>query len=378
MLLKIALIIGDGKTIWMMDYIENIHTYFNRKIYVTDYYGLTEKEKAFYSNLKVEVISLSAKSKIVRLFKCIYKLTIFVFVNRKAISLLDIQSPPHSVQSMVLKFIADIADAKTIVCFWGSDILRINKKEADRLKGLLRKADKIVLGTNHMRETFADYYGLEFKNKCVSASFGSPAIEAIRKCKDNREMCKLHFDLDSERIVVAIGYNGRKEQNHLSVISSLSQLASTIGDRIQILVHLAYSSDDSYIKQIRDGLNSCGIPFVMLTEQLDIDEIAKLRIATDIIIHAQVSDAFSGSIRESVFAGAILINPAWIHYDQFDTDGVEYIKYEHYCEIPYILERIMTKDIEINSANNTKVIENNYSWNAVKDQWMSILDENKN
>lgn len=372
--MKHVLVIGNSKSIWIKEYVNNIHYAFGNKVYLTDYYGLSPSEKQYYESLGAIILDVHHPNKAIRMVKCCFVLLRFAKQNAGQIDLLDIQSPPHSIQSMILSKLINILKTKTITTFWGSDILRLTYTEAQYLITILDKSDCINIGTKQMQQAFNQFFGEKYNNKCVRVLFGSPAIDYIRKCKESSETCKDLLGLDSSKITLAIGYNGNKEQQHLKVIEALANISKEEKKALQIIIHTSGSIDEEYLNTIVNAMINSDICYKVLNDSYDLETIARLRIATDIIIHAQITDGFSGSIRESVFAGAVLMNPSWINYDRFDNDGVDYIKYSSFEEIPQAVEKLLSGRIAINTENNKNLVYKEYSWEAVREKWAEIFD----
>lgn len=372
--MKNVLVIGNATSIWIKEYIRNVHCKLGNRVYLTNYFSMNQEDKLFYEQLNVEIINFKATNKVCKFAEYNYVLNKFIKRHKGQIDVVDIQSPPNSKQADIIKKTVDNLGAKSVVTFWGSDIMRIDSKGAKRMKKLLKQAKVINIGTEKMHEKFKSYYNEEFDDKCVYIGFGSPAITNIRDCKLSKEECKMHFGLDKNKIVVAIGYNGRREQQHLSAIKAFSKLDKELKDKIQILIHLGYGFDIDYKNEIKSLLEKSELNYVINEDMLDLEQVAILRIATDVFVHSQTTDGLSGSIREVVYAGAILLNPEWIKYDKFDKDGVEYVVYNDFNNLTEKMTDILKGKIKIDKIKNRKILYAEYSWESVEDRWASMLD----
>ena len=81
-------------------------------------------------------------------------------------------------------------------------------------------------------------------------------------------------------------------------------------------------------------------------------------------IHAQISDALAGSIKEYLYAGAVLINPEWIDYSECKEIGIGYLEYKAWEEIPNLLEKALRLNKDMLLSNREKLY-NYFSWNAL-------------
>lgn len=373
-----VLVIGNTSSIWIKEYIKNIHIKFGNKVYATDYYGLTEEDKEFYRALGVVMIPLHQTNSIKKILCYRREYKKFARENGKDLELIDIQSPPHSIQTRILENLIDSCNAKTVTTFWGSDILRTTKEEASNMRGILKRSEWINIGTIDMHETLREKVGSEFDSKCVYIGFGSPAMSEIEKCKLTRGECKEYFGLNPNKRSIAVGYNWRKEQQHIEAINSLAELSSKYKEQIEIVVHTGPNIDAEYLKDIVSALESSEISYVINRQMLSLEKIAILRLATDIMLHAQTTDGLSGTIRECVYAGAILVNPTWLKYDKFDRDGVDYIQYSQFSDLSSIIENILDKKIIVDTEKNKKILFDEFSWNAVEGKWAQIFNERVN
>lgn len=374
---KKVLVIGNASSIWIKEYIHNIHFKCHNTVYVTAYDPLSKEYLREYEDMNVSVVNLFGRNKAIDKLTKAAKLILFCFKNRNNIDCIDIQSPPHSFQARLLSFLISAMGKKVVVTFWGSDLLRIDSKKAMKIEPIIKKADIINLPSDDLKEKFEYYFHGRYLCKETTACFGSPAFQYIKEIKDHGEknQCKKWLGAEEDTITVAIGYNGSDAQQHLKIICSLKKQAEKFKDRITILIHLGYGFSEDYVEQIEEMLSDGCMKYILLKEMMPLEDVAKLRSATDIMIHGQTTDALSGSIREAVFAGAVLINPEWIKYREFERLGIEYIEYSSFDELSDVLEKIINKEIVINTEKNAELMFSEYSWDSVYEDWMRIFNE---
>jgi len=372
-------IIGNSNSIWTREYVRNIHADGKNKIFITAYDPLTEGSALDYKEMGVTVVNLFSKNRILNKVSKTFKLAKFCLMDCKkyGIDYVDIQSPPHSIQATFLYYFLKNVKADIIIEFWGSDIMRVSSEGAKRMHPLFSIANYFNVSTKEIKDSFKAHYGDEFDLRFVAAKFGSLAFGEIKKlkAKDDKKMCKARFGLDENKLTVAIGHNGNIEQQHVAVLNELKTLREDLKEKIELMIHLGYGVPSGYAGEVKKAAVECGISHVILEELYDLKKIAKLRVATDVIIHAQTTDALSGTIRECLYAGGVLLNPSWISYEDFDRLGIEYLKYNNFSEITYYLEKWMNQEIQIDAKHNMKALEEFFSWDAVKKDWMMIFNE---
>ena len=176
------------------------------------------------------------------------------------------------------------------------------------------------------------------------------------------------------KVIISIGYNGKEAQQHKYVIEKVIQYKSYVKEKIFILFPMTYGYNQEYTKIITSMLDEDGtIGYKVFNEYLNDKEVAKLRKATDIFVHAQTTDAFSSSIREYLYLNKICYNPSWIQYSELKDKDVFYYEYNSFEELAEMLETCISEE-NINNIkiNNSNVLFDNYSWQAVTYKWRII------
>lgn len=373
--MKKVFVIGNASSIWVKEYIRNIHLKLGNKVYLTDYTGLSGAERDFYINNGVELVPLTCKTNLEKVFEYTKVFNNFAKKHGSEIDLIDIQGPAHSFQAKIWARFIKKCNTRAVVTFWGSDILRLPENKSKNMKKTLDCCDLLNIGTLEMHDVLRKHFGNIYDDKCVYIGFGSPAIGEIQECTLTKTECKSYFGMNPDKISVAVGYNGRRTQQHLNVIETVKTLSNEIKDAIELLLHVGPSTEPEYIQELKNALDGAGISYQLNENMMDLETVAKLRIATDIMVHAQVTDGLSGTVRECVYAGAVLINPTWLKYDKFDQDGVDYIQYKDFDSLANIIEKIITGKLTVDTEKNRKIIYDEFSWHAVERKWEQFLNE---
>jgi hypothetical protein len=109
------------------------------------------------------------------------------------------------------------------------------------------------------------------------------------------------------------------------------------------------------------------------------EDVARLCLSTDILIHAQVTDAFSATVQEFLYGGSLLINGGWLDYSDFDLNNIKYIEFNKFDDLPIILDKTLDdiQNIKFNMGGNRKNLLNISSWAANRKNWMRILTNHK-
>lgn len=206
---------------------------------------------------------------------------------------------------------------KIVVTIWGSEFLRATREQREANKWFYNLASAISFNNSRVGDLFVKWYQ-DYDSKVRIVRWGIGMFDVIEEewKKSSLTSIKGSLGLDAERITICIGYNAGTAQQHLSVIKSIrDSLSDLFREKIQIIVPLSYGEDEEgYIQSIRELLSKSGLKYVILDTFLTAPEVARLRLASDIVINVQTTDSFSASIQEHILYGSHLIVGSWLPY----------------------------------------------------------------
>ncbi len=267
---------------------------------------------------------------------------------------------------------------KRILSYWGSDLLRLPPKQIRSLWPFVYTADEITVINNCMRRKMRDVVSKRAWNRIKCIDFGIPmydTIEEVSKLMSVNE-CKQHFGLPDDKIVVAVGYNAIREQQHLEMMREVIKLQGGLLSEMFFVFHLGYGGKDSaYFGQLYKLLRENNVQYKVLECFLDKRETSILRLGTDILLYGQTTDAMSASVMECLYAGAVLIKPQWIDYSE--VNGIDYYEYKQFDEISGILENLVKKGIK-RMPQNKKPLREQQSWDVMAPKWKALYKEKTN
>jgi len=283
----------------------------------------------------------------------------------------------HYVHIDYLQYVRKIKKkvATLIVTFWGSDFLRAN--DATRLKyiPMLNECDKITM-VKGIQNEFKKKYN-DFDHKIKTSFFGLSQLDLIRKVDFNSiEKFKKEQSLKGGVIFITIGYNASPAQQHLWLIDKLNNLEYELKIKIHLLVPLSYGGDEIYIKQIIENLEKSTIKYTCFTKYLNEEDLASLRVISNITLNIQKTDAFSGSISEYIVAKNIVLVGDWLPYEIYDDWDVKIFKAKLDDYEKKMIDIIQNykyyyKKIE----GNSKKVYSKLSWDTILPQWEKLYQD---
>lgn len=326
---------------------------------------------------KVEVFPID--SKIILLKKILRRLTIF----RKIIKLR--KYGPYDfihiqyVDVLYLRIASLLKRKKLVVSYWGSDILRNSKRNLKIIKKFYDRnmVDYVSGDSTITRDAFIQFYGL--KNKYNLVYYGDSICDQIDGLDITKDDIRAYFDIPKEKIVVSVGYNARKSQQHLEVLRAFAESRVFDKDKYYFVFQMTYCLDDmGNYKEILQFLEREKFQYKLIENYLSEKEVAMLRASVDVFINSQTTDAFCNTIKEYFYCKKIILNPKWLHYGELDNLKLSYIEYETFSQLPELLNKISMLITEEDLTNNYERLKDKLNWDSCKNEWekiyMSLLE----
>ncbi|MEC4175716.1 hypothetical protein VIN30_04570 [Adlercreutzia sp. R7] len=369
---------ANASSIWTQEIIRNIHLPLGHTLDLISYDAVTEAIEGMYQEefgVTLKQLVSSSGNRLLKKTTAFLAPFRFLAKNRVKFDVAVVHYPPNSVRAISLIAALKMLNCKIVTVFWGSDILALGESKTFFLERIIEASDRINLSTEKMSDEFARRFGQSYSPEIHHANFGTLALpyldSAIRQY--GKAGSKRQIGLSEDKLTIAIGHNGATRQNHIKVIDALSSLDYGAKARVQLLLHIP-GATKNYVEDIGVSLESCGIDHVVLTEGYPLADIAKVRVATDIFLHAQQSDGLSSSVRECLYSDSILVNPKWISYKELDRLGIEYVTYDAYDELPGLIRSILDDEIVLDTKGNKEIIGSHYSWQTLCGAWRDLLE----
>lgn len=214
--------------------------------------------------------------------------------------------------------------ANFVAVVWGSDFYRVTSKFKLWLQQRIYNAARHIVFTNDAtRIAFQKRYPNIPSTRLQHACFGLPVLTEMDQLAPQRQAQRAAWcavlGLDASKKTVMVGYNANLAQQQLRIIAAAASLPTALLSQVQWVFPLGYGSPQTQ-ELIRAELAKCSatvpqLNAVLLTQFLNFQDAAKLRLCTDLLINIQPSDQFSGSMQESLYAGAQVLTGAWLPYD---------------------------------------------------------------
>lgn len=364
------LVIGNASSVWIQKLVKNVYLRISDDITIVTESNAEYSDFYINNNIKVNVLKFNKNiMKIPGVRKIYYRKKYWDEIKNKMydsahINFLNVNN------TWLASKISKNTGTNVVATYWGSDLLDVDKKYLKKEFEYLNDINTITVSTNYMM-------------KYIEKNITNFRMEKVKEVKFGAELFSLLdkqttplIDNSEKKILIAIGYNGRRRQNHIPVIEELRKLPNDVKKRIHIILQMSYAiDDDMYLADVKKCLMNINIKYTILQNPLNDVELASLRSQVDIFIHAQKTDAFSASVMEYLYSNTLVLNPDWIRYEELIEHNVEFFEYHSFDEIQDKIIMLINRLEQGRISDNKQKLHNIMSWEKVSKDWIEILQQ---
>lgn len=377
---KRILIISDFSSIHIFNYVKNVVRFCDAQFVCIHTVGqvseLPSHYSEYYSKIGIEVVSgffppkkKGILGKLVNIRRNISHI--------KSLGKFDVIHVHYvSINTALAVYFTRKQFGRIVLSFWGSDLLRIGTSGYLQLSPIVSVATQITVITEDMMNYFKRLpcYISEYSNKCKVLDFGDMFLDTIDKYKKWDEIkLRESFGLEKNKIVVMIGYNGKKSMQQLEILQELLQADFYFKDKVQFVIPTLYADEDENTV-IDDIIEKFETKTFLFRDFMDGETISRFRAATDIFIHGQKTDALSNTMLELLYAGTIVLNGEWLGYSTLDNNNVYYHKFAQFNQITGLIQQIISNidDEKKHALCNREHIYKLCSWKYLQTSWLNL------
>jgi hypothetical protein len=247
----------------------------------------------------------------------------------------------------------------TIGSVWGSDFYK--KKSSSLFFDTFDQCDLVTVSTPQIVDNIVNEKAVS-RNKIRNCLFGLEPLQKLfdLQCVSKTESRK-KLGLLPDDFIIVCGYSGSENNQHLKVIASLTELKNSLPKQTKIIIPVTYGGTAKYKEAIKGALIDSGLQYVLYERFLSDEQIAYLRKAADIMIQVPISDAFSGSFQEHLFAQNVVIAGSWLPYQSLQDREIYYETIRDVSQLKdklkYVLQnftQLQEKAVSSNTADKFK------------------------
>ncbi|MDD2224787.1 MAG: hypothetical protein PHP97_01345 [Candidatus Shapirobacteria bacterium] len=372
------LIFGRKDSIFVKELISVIHEKYNINFEIIDIFHL--EHISCSNNLIKKIISLPAflDKPLIRLFFSIPITFQYLLKIKKRYDICHIVYKKFQ-YCFLINLICQ-KGKKTIVTIFGSDFYKNHLKYFDR--NFYNKVDYITFANEQTKTDFNHYYHFKFNNKINICPFGLLVLNKIDEInkKQNSRQIKKKLGYNPETIIIICGGNRSINEQHEKIINELSLLKNLSDIKpIVFIFPMTYGGSLKRVFFIQE-LISKKIPKLntkIIKNYQNIDDVAQLRLITDIQINIRKTDQLSGVMLENMYVGGVIINGSWLPYNNLSKKNIYYEKISQTKHLHKKIETVINniENYKNKTTNNHTTIKKLYHWNTTSKLWYTLYNK---
>lgn len=266
---------------------------------------------------------------------------------------------------------------RVIVTVFGSDVYRATAWLRPWQRILLRRADRITASNADTLEAARRIAPID-PSRCGIVRFGLRPLDHIERLRSegDRAHHKRAMGILPDRIVVVAGYNASPYQHHAAIIDALKELGVERTRDIEVLLPMTMGGDAAYIRHVEARMVASGLSHRLFTHLMTDEEVARLRLATDIMVQVQPTDQLAGAMQEHLAAGTVVLTGAWLPYGVLREAGVRFWTVNAREEVRDALVAAIDELPERTRqcGGNARCIHDLSSWSVTAPRWSALYD----
>jgi hypothetical protein len=270
----------------------------------------------------------------------------------------------------------NITNIFSIGAIWGSDFYKRQKE--DKLFATIDKCNLVVISTEEMVKDVLKVKQIE-KRKIRNCLFGLAPLQHLFEFQNiTSKQSKKILGIEEDAFTILCGYNGSQNNQHLKIISEFSEIKSELPEKAKLILPITYGTTAKYKAELIKALETSGLEYIIYEDYLSDEQVAHLRKATELMVQIPVTDAFSGSFQEHLFAQNIVIAGNWLPYQSLKEKGIYYETIKNVGELRekllFILHNLAEIKNKIEKTNTPDRFKASLWSECIKD-WHSAISE---
>ncbi len=344
-----------------------IHLLTNRKTdsvtgQIRDYVARTYRIMAYSGRGKTSLMAL--------LLNRILFLLPFIFLFFKKFDVVNI----HFAKPSLLKAMPWIRrmTSHIVITPWGSDVLRVEDDNAvSRLQRVYGYASAVTVNpSSQLGIEVIEKFRIDRK-RIKPLRWGLEYVDFIEETKPNKttEESKARFGL-SGRYVISCGYSTAPSHRHEAIINAIDSIKNELPDNLTLLFPFTYGwGSPQYVQSIKEKCRFLGFDAVYVEEFLSMEDMYTLRMATDMFVHVQTTDAGASCVMQYILCNKKIVHGSWMKYGDLEQfRPLFYFPVDRMEDLGrVILEAYHSKGISIPEGVIQAIM--NRSWNKEMKKW---------
>lgn len=263
-----------------------------------------------------------------------------------------------------------------VITPWGSDVLRVEDENAiNKMRRIYNYASCVTCRPEtQLGMAVNEKFGYELQ-KMYPLRWGMEYVDFIEEVRPNitMEEAKARFGL-SGRYVISCGYSTAPSHRHEAIIDAVNSIKEKLPQNLALLFPFTYGwGTKEYVQSIKYKCRDLGIKAVFVEEYLDMEDLYMLRMATDMFVHVQISDAGAACVMQYILGHKKIVHGSWMKYVDLERyKPLFYFPVDNLEELGgVILRAFRSDDIEIPDGVIKTIMDR--GWNKEIKKWDGLF-----
>lgn len=376
------LVIADSDSFWTKRFLENVALWQGYEIVLFPIWGNQGKNDGFYARHGITVYQDRHTLPVIRHIPRV-RMWARIWANARSLLKLGPFDVVHnhyiSQRDLALgALVSRRCGARWVATIWGSDFLRVSPAEKRRMAPLLNRCHFVHTVTSLIGDQLLACCGQGLRNRLVLADFGQDSYRLMDEMRRTmtRADCKRSYGMDPDSFVLCVGYSASAAQQQLQVLQALRALPRETLSKITLVLQQTYCVDDpGYLRQTHEAAARLPCRTVIMTEFMNDEQCARLRLAADAFVLAIRTDALSSTMLDYLYAGACVLAGSWLEYPPLDAWGIQLHRFETFDALPGLITQAVNGQITGLAPDQRAILSAEGSWESLRPQWLKMYEQ---
>ena len=267
---------------------------------------------------------------------------------------------------------------KLIISVYGGTTYKLLTKRI-LFSRVFKYIDNFTLANPYMMEEFLAVYGEKYRERTKVIPLPVAFLDVIDEvmAKESREESRRKLGIDEDKITILPTMAVYKSEHHIDTFTKILE-SELDKSKVLFLFQLTYGDSGEYKKTVIEFIkdNFKDYKYIIFDNFLSYEDLARLRISTDICIKIIKYDQLSSGMLESLYTGAVLLTGSWLPYKQLKDIGINYYTVDKTTEIKNILPDVVKNIHEYKEKNKThhQILYDEFNFNSTIKKWINLYN----
>lgn len=266
--------------------------------------------------------------------------------------------------------------AKSIIFSpWGSDVLRVSDFELDEMREIYGYATLVTYSPDsQLSEALIEKFNCK-PEQLHPARFGADFFDYMNVAKPTmtEKDAKAKYGVEG-RYVISCGYSTTPSHQHQDFVEAIHSIKKKLPKNLSLLFPFTYGCGTTqYINDVKNMCREYDIDAVFVEKYLDIEDLYLLRMAADIFVNIQTTDACASSVMQYFLFNKKIVQGSWLDYKYLqDFDKSFYYLVDDLKDLGQtILKAYHSDEAKIPEELKHQILDK--GWNTVIKRWDEIF-----